>query len=254
MISVVIPVYNEKENIRPLLEEIREVARKIPLSEVIYVDDGSDDGSDRYLRDLGTEFPFLRALKHSARSGQSMGLWTGINAAAGPLVVTLDGDGQNNPADIPLLFEMYAGLAKGNPRLMIAGQRQKRHDNIIRRLSSRAANKIRAGILRDGTRDTGCSLKLFRREDYLNLPYFNHMHRYLPALMKASHVEVRHVDVSHRPRGKGVSKYGFWGRLGVGILDLAGVWWLLKRVKPDIKVADLTPAKENVHALDRARN
>ncbi len=251
MLSIVVPVYNEKENIRPLLEEIRGVSRKIPISEVVYVDDGSDDGSERHLQELCEEFPFLRVVRHSQRSGQSMGLWTGIDAATGPLVATLDGDGQNDPADIPLLFEFYSGKAVENPKIMIAGQRARRQDNLLRRLSSRAANAIRAAILKDGTRDTGCSLKLFRREDYLSLPYFNHMHRYLPALMKAGHVGIYHVDVSHRPRGRGVSKYGFWGRLGVGIFDLAGVWWLLKRAKPDIKVTDLTVAREKLREIKR---
>ncbi len=251
MISVVVPVNNEKDNIRPLLEEIREAARRAPITEAVYVDDGSDDGSGAVLQGLCAEFSFLRVVQHSARSGQSLGLWTGVNAATGPIIVTLDGDGQNNPADIPLLFEKYKILAGNNPRTMIAGQRAKRNDNLVRRLSSRAANKIRAFILKDGTRDTGCSLKLFRREDYLSLPYFNHMHRYLPALMKAHYVAVAHVDVSHRPRERGVSKYGFWGRLGVGILDLAGAWWLLKRARPDIKVVEITPAKEKIREIGR---
>ncbi len=240
MISIVTPVYNERDNIRPLLAEVAAVADKIPLGEVVYIDDGSDDGSDILLQSLKTEFPFLRVLRHSARSGQSMGLWSGVTAAKFPLVVTLDGDGQNDPADIPLLYERYK---KSDPKTMIAGQRAKRKDNLVRRLSSRAANAIRAFILKDGTRDTGCSLKLFRREDYLSLPYFNHMHRYLPALMKGHGVAVSHVDVSHRPRARGVSKYGFFDRLWVGILDLFGAWWLLHRVRADITVAELDNTK-----------
>ncbi len=251
MLSIVIPVYNEKENIRPLLEEISTVARSVPISEVIYVDDGSDDGSHEHLLELSAAFPFLRILQHSGRSGQSRGLWTGIHAATGPLVITLDGDGQNNPADIPLLFELYAEHSAANPRIMVAGQRLKRNDNLLRRFSSRTANRIRAYFLNDGTRDTGCSLKLFRREDYLALPYFNHMHRYLPALMKGHYVEVMHVDVSHRPRTRGVSKYGFFNRVWVGVHDLFGVRWLLKRARPDIKVAELTQTREKLREVKR---
>jgi dolichol-phosphate mannosyltransferase len=242
MISVIVPVYNEKENIRPLLEEIAAAARKAPIKEVIYVDDCSDDGSDKLLQELRSEFPFLRVLRHSARSGQSRATWSGTHAATQPLLVTLDGDGQNDPADIPLLYEVYAVQSKRNPRIMVAGQRQKRNDNVIRRLSSRGANHIRRSILKDGTRDTGCSLKLFRRDDFMGLPYFNHMHRYIPALMKAHYVEVLHVDVSHRPRARGVSKYGFFDRLWVGIHDLFGVHWLLKRVRPDMTVSEVISA------------
>ena len=244
MLSIVIPVYNEKENIRPLLEEISAVARAVPITEVLYVDDGSDDGTHLHLQELSVTYPFLRIIQHSKRSGQSRGLWSGVSHATGPLVVTLDGDGQNNPADIPLLLELYQKQAAKNPRVMIAGQRTKRNDNLVRRLSSRAANAIRSYFLKDGTRDTGCSLKLFRREDYMALPYFNHMHRYLPALMKGHYVEVCHVDVSHRPRGRGVSKYGFFDRLWAGVHDLFGVRWLLKRARPDINVTDLTPMRE----------
>ncbi|MCE7886366.1 MAG: glycosyltransferase family 2 protein [Alphaproteobacteria bacterium PRO2] len=251
MLSIVIPVYNEKENIRPLLEEISAVARSVPVTEVLYVDDGSDDGTHLHLQELSVTFPFLRIIRHSKRSGQSRGLWSGVSHATGPLIVTLDGDGQNDPADIPLLFELYQKQAAKNPRVMIAGQRAKRHDNLVRRLSSRAANAIRSYFLKDGTKDTGCSLKLFRREDYIALPYFNHMHRYLPALMKGHYVEVCHVDVSHRPRGKGVSKYGFFDRLWAGVHDLFGVRWLLKRARPDIIVSELNAARENVRELKR---
>ncbi len=251
MLSVVVPVYNEKENIRPLLEEIAAVAKIVPVTEVIYVDDGSDDGSHEHLAELAAAFPSLRVLRHSARSGQSRGLWTGISHATGQLIVTLDGDGQNDPADIKLLFELYQSKAASNPRIMVAGQRLKRNDNLVRRLSSRAANAIRSYFLKDGTRDTGCSLKLFRREDYVALPYFNHMHRYLPALMKGHYIEVLHVDVSHRPRARGVSKYGFFDRLWVGVHDLFGVRWLLKRARPDINVTEVTTARENVRELKR---
>lgn len=244
MLSIVIPVYNEKENIQPLLEEIAAVARSVPVTEVVYVDDGSNDGTHLHLQELAASYPFLRIIQHSKRSGQSRGLWSGVSHATGPLIVTLDGDGQNDPADIPLLFELYQKQSSKNPRIMIAGQRLKRNDNLIRRLSSRAANAIRRYMLKDGTRDTGCSLKLFRREDYIGLPYFNHMHRYLPALMKGHYVEVLHVDVSHRPRARGVSKYGFFDRLWVGVHDLFGVRWLLKRARPDINVSELALVKE----------
>jgi len=238
MLSVVVPVYNEKDNIRPLLEEIQAASKKTPIAEVIYVDDASNDGTFEHLQALNAEFPFLRILRHSKQSGQSRATWSGVHAATQPLIVTLDGDGQNDPGNIIQLFELYVTNGKKNPRILVAGQRQKRNDNLVRRLSSRSANAIRRYMLKDGTRDTGCSLKLFRREDYLHLPYFNHMHRYIPALMKGNAVEVLHVDVSHRPRSYGVSKYGFFDRLWVGVHDLFGVRWLLKRARPDMTVQE----------------
>ncbi len=228
MISVVVPVLNEENNIEPLVREI--AAADAPISEIIYVDDGSTDGTVTVLQSLRKKYPALRVIRHSARSGQSSALWTGIKAAGNDLIVTLDGDGQNDPADIALVYKAYNAATKShNRRVMVAGQRLKRQDSIAKKLSSRFANKLRARVLNDNTRDTGCSLKLFRRHDYLALPYFDHMHRYLPALMIREGVRITHVDVSHRPRTAGVSKYGTLDRALVGISDLIGVRWLQAR-------------------------
>lgn len=233
MITVVVPVHNEQENIAPLLNEISAASGHAPISEVIYIDDGSTDGTPQALENMRGIVPMLRVIRHSVKSGQSAAFMSGVRAAGNSLIVLIDGDGQNDPRDIERLFECYQKHSGPGGRLMIAGQRAKRHDNFIRRLSSRLANRIRSSILRDGIRDTGCSLKLIRREDYLRLPYFNHMHRFLPALLMRDHVRILTVDVSHRPRERGVSKYGFWGRLRVGIVDLFGVWWLLRRGIPE---------------------
>lgn len=237
-VSVVVPVYNEMECIGPLVAEIDTAAQGFPLEEIIIVDDCSDDETPAVLQNLKHKYPKLRIVHHTTRSGQSTGLWTGITYARGELIVTLDGDGQNNPADIPLLYNAYRPAAEKSKRVMVAGQRIKRQDNNIRRISSRIANKVRAFMLKDGVRDTGCSLKLFRREDFLSLPFFNHLHRYIPALMLARGVNLVLVDVSHRPRLQGQSKYGLWDRLWVGIADLFGVRWLLSRTKPVIEVTE----------------
>lgn len=229
MITVVVPVLNEEENILPLLKEIIESSKKLPISEIIYVDDGSTDKSYEILQNLKKEYALLRVIHHSKRCGQSAALWTGVKAASNHLVVTLDGDGQNDPADIRLLYEMYTRYESEFPKIMAVGERKKRNDNWIRRFSSRLANQVRSILLKDHTKDTGCSLKLFRRKDYIALPYFDHMHRFLPALMLRDHVHLLHVPVSHRPRTRGASKYGTLDRLAVGISDLWGVWWLLKR-------------------------
>jgi dolichol-phosphate mannosyltransferase len=229
VISVIVPVLNEEGNIASLLQEIAQAAKDIPISEIIYVDDGSTDRTYETLKSLKPVYAALRIIRHDRRCGQSASLWTGIKAAGNDLVVTLDGDGQNDPSDIRLLYELYKVQEGSTPRLLVAGERKKRQDNLMRRLASRSANGIRSAILRDRTRDTGCSLKLFRRRDYLNLPYFNHMHRFLPALMIRDHVQLIHVPVLHRPRQNGVSKYGNLERALVGVSDLLGVWWLQKR-------------------------
>jgi len=228
MITVVVPVLNEEKNIEPLLREI--IAVDAPVSEIIYVDDGSTDYTYDILKSLRREHVALRIIRHEERSGQSAALWTGIRAAGNNLIATLDGDGQNDPADIALLYNAYQKLqATNGGRVMVAGQRRKRQDSLAKRLSSRFANKLRSSLLKDQTRDTGCSLKMFRRYDYLALPYFNHMHRFLPALMIREGVKIVHVDVSHRPRTSGVSKYGTLDRALVGVSDLMGVRWLQTR-------------------------
>jgi dolichol-phosphate mannosyltransferase len=236
MITVVVPVMNEESNIASLLREIDAAARACPISEIIYVDDGSSDRTYDVLRAEKMRYPALRIIRHSRRSGQSAALWTGVRAAGNDLIVTLDGDGQNNPGDIGKLYDLYLAENRAGGSLMIAGERARRHDNLIRRVSSRWANRVRAFMLKDSTRDTGCSLKLFRRADYLALPYFNHMHRFLPALMIRGGVRLVHVPVSHRPRSAGTSKYGTLDRLFVSISDLLGVRWLQKRanLQPEI--------------------
>lgn len=233
MISVIVPVYNESENIRSLLDEFKKLSNFTSISEIIYVDDKSDDNTVSILEEIQNDYPLLRVIKHTRRAGQSAAFMTGARAAGNKIIVLMDGDGQNDPADIQKLFDCYQKSANENKKAMVAGQRLKRRDSFLKRLSSRLANKIRASILHDNICDTGCSLKLIRREDYIRLPYFNHMHRYIPALLKREGVEILTVDVSHRPREKGVSKYGFWDRLWVGIFDLAGVRWLLNRALPE---------------------
>ncbi len=229
MITVVVPVYNEKDNVRPLIEEIFEQTKGLPLSEIIYVDDASTDGTWDILKHLRDEYPPLRIIKHKTNSGQSAALWTGVKAAGNDIIVTLDGDGQNPPADIRLLWQKYVSLKEIAPKIIVLGERTKRNDSWIRRASSKFANNLRASLLKDQTKDTGCSLKLFRRKDYLNLPYFDHMHRFLPALMQRDGVKLVHVGVSHRARTHGVSKYGTLDRALVGLRDIGGVLWLQKR-------------------------
>lgn len=239
MISVVVPVRNEGGNIRHLVLEImNSVSLGAPVTEIVYVDDGSTDETSTELKSLQNEIPILSIIHHSKSCGQSLATWTGVMAAKNNLIVTLDGDGQNNPADIPVVYNAYskAVLLAPQNRFMVAGQRVGRQDTWIRKISSRIANTIRSQILKDNTRDTGCSLKLFTKQDFLFLPYFDHMHRFIPALMGREGVVILHVDVSHRPRTKGVSKYGTIDRLLAGILDLFGVWWLLKRKRVDVKI------------------
>lgn len=231
MISVVVPVYNEKDNVEPLLKEISAVAERIPVSEIIYVDDHSTDGTFDVLKRRKDKVSSLRILRHQSNAGQSAALWTGVKAAGNDLIVTMDGDGQNDPADIEKLYNEYKKHAGTSHKVMVLGERTKRRDNILRRLSSRIANGVRGSLLKDRTRDTGCSLKMFSRRDYLALPYFDHMHRFLPALMIRDGVELIHIGVSHRPRIHGVSKYGLLDRLFVGISDLRGVMWLQKRAR-----------------------
>ncbi len=241
MISVVVPVRNEQDNIVPLVEEIAAAAKSgVPVTEIVYIDDGSTDKTLEILKKTKAVHPMLKIMRHDHSCGQSAGLWTGIRAAANDVIVTLDGDGQNNPADIGLLYNLFQEASSIVPggKVMVAGQREKRQDNMVRIISSRIANNIRSSFLQDGTRDTGCSLKLFRRQDYLMLPYFNHMHRYIPALMKRDGVVVKHVNVSHRPRTTGTSKYGTIDRLIAGLSDLLGVRWLLMRGRGPVTITE----------------
>lgn len=228
-LSVVIPVRNEADNIAPLLAEIRAALDGHLDYEVIYVDDGSSDDTVARLRQAAAEFPRLRVVRHARSCGQSAALWTGAHRARAPWIGTLDGDGQNDPADLMRLWA-EAGLAHAPAGLaLVMGQRAERHDSRWRRLASRVANGVRSRLLRDNTRDTGCGLKILRREAYLAMPYFDHMHRFLPALVRRQNGDIIWQAVAHRPRQAGASKYGVFDRLWVGIVDLFGVMWLLRR-------------------------
>jgi dolichol-phosphate mannosyltransferase len=227
-VSVVVPVRNEEGNIGPLVDEITAALTGRWVFEIIYVNDGSTDGTaDELVRFMATR-PYLRQVKHATSCGQSAAVRTGSRAALAPLVVTLDGDGQNDPAFIPAMVQKLMD----NPRVgLVAGQRVGRKDTGFKRLQSRIANGVRSVVLRDGTRDTGCGLKAVRREVILGVPYFDGLHRFLPALVRREGYEIDYVDVVDRPRRMGISNYGLWDRLWVGILDLAGVWWLIRRRK-----------------------
>ena len=233
-LSVVIPVRNEAPNITPLVAEIRAALDGVIDYEIVYVDDGSSDDTAARIRSLARTFPRLRLVRHARSSGQSAAVRTGIKAARAPWIATLDGDGQNDPADIPRLWQM-ALAAPAVPPLLVAGHRQRRQDSAVKRLSSRIANRVRGRLLRDGTPDTGCGLKLFRRDVFLDLPFFDHIHRFLPALVQRQGGRVVSVAVNHRPRERGQSNYGTFDRLWVGITDMLGVMWLLRRAKnPEI--------------------
>jgi dolichol-phosphate mannosyltransferase len=232
-VSVVVPVRNEAGNIALLAAEIA-AALAAERFEIVFVNDGSTDATDADLRALMRDHPWLRQMKHAQSCGQSAAVRTGVAAARAPFVATLDGDGQNDPAFLPALLRV---LRDGAPRVgLVAGQRVGRKDTGFKKFQSRIANGVRNLVLKDGTRDTGCGLKAFRRDVFLRLPYFDGLHRFLPALVRREGYDIGYVDVVDRPRRLGVSNYGLWDRLWVGILDLAGVWWLIRRKKrvPDI--------------------
>lgn len=228
-VSVVVPVRNEAANIAPLVAEIVKALDGQWPFEIVYVNDGSTDGTAAELARLKAQYPSLRQLRHRESCGQSVAVRSGVAAARGAIVVTLDGDGQNDPAFLPA---MIRALEAGGERMgLIAGQRIGRKDTGFKKAQSRIANAVRGAVLRDGTRDTGCGLKAFRRDVFLALPAFDGLHRFLPALVRREGRDIGYVDVVDRPRAHGVSNYGMWDRLWVGILDLAGVWWLIRRRK-----------------------
>ena len=224
--SVVVPFFNEAESAIVLVEEIAE-AMKGTRFELVAVDDCSIDGTAARLQSMVARVPTLRLIQHGRNCGQSAALCSGIDAARGRWIITLDGDGQNDPADIPALLE--ARESNGEKIDLICGHRQKRNDTWLRRFSSRVANGVRSRLLGDATPDTGCGLKVFERHTFMGLPRFDHMHRFLPALVQRQHGRVRSIRVSHRARRYGESKYGVWNRLWVGIVDLFGVMWLKRR-------------------------
>jgi len=230
-LSVVIPVHNEEESIGNLIDEITNALSEKYQHEIIVVDDGSTDNTLEVLVKIKQILPTLRIVKHLKNSGQSTAVRTGVQHAKSAWIATLDGDGQNDPADIPNLYNELANNQKSDPWLVVAGYRKKRKDTWLKRFSSKYANAIRAKLLRDGTPDTGCGLKVFARDSFLALPYFDHMHRYIPALFQRQGGRVVSIEVNHRHRMQGVSKYGFHNRLWVGIVDILGVRWLQNRAR-----------------------
>jgi glycosyltransferase involved in cell wall biosynthesis len=226
-VTIVVPVHNEADNIAPLIEEIAKAMTGRWSFEAVYVNDGSTDGSAAELARLMRGLTWLRQVKHERSCGQSAAIRTGVVHARAPLIATLDGDGQNDPSFIPALLRTFEA---GPPRVgLVIGQRVGRRASGFKQFQSRIANGVRRAILRDGTRDTGCGLKVFRREAFLALPYFDGLHRFLPALFRRDGYDVAYVDVIDRPRRHGKSHYGMWDRLWIGILDLFGVWWLIRR-------------------------
>lgn len=228
---VVVPVRNEEENILPLLAEIHAALEHRCEFEVIYVDDGSRDATSRTLREALVRYPRLRVLVHAHSCGQSTALLTGVRAARADWIATLDGDGQNNPADLPKLLAARDDPARPVNLQLVTGHRRSRRDCWIRRVSSRVANGVRSRVLRDATPDIGCGLKLIARSTYLELPFFDHMHRFLPALVQRNGGATFSVEVSHRPRTRGRSNYGVHYLLWAGIVDLLGVIWLRRRMQ-----------------------
>lgn len=237
-VSIVVPVCNESENIAPLAAEIGTALRGRHEFEILFVDDGSSDETAEAVKSARESgIPEIRLLRHQHRSGQSAAVHTGVRAARFAWIGTLDGDGQNDPADLPALLD--AVVQARDPRLkLVMGNRTTRQDTWMRRLSSRVANTVRRALLNDGTPDTGCGIKVFERETFLSLPRFDHMHRFLPALFQREGGRVISVPVRHRPRTRGRSKYGIHNRLWVGIVDLFGVRWLIRRNSSPESVAE----------------
>lgn len=241
-LSVVVPLKNEAGNVAMVAEGIAAACAGSGAIEAIFVDDGSTDATSDRVRELARRLAMLRLVRHSLSAGQSAAIHTGVAYACGSVICTLDGDGQNPPSEIPRLLDRLEGRAFPEGVALIAGQRTGRQDTASKRLASRAANAIRSGLLRDGTRDTGCGLKLIRRDVFLSLPYFDHMHRYLPALVARDGWRTLHVDVAHAPRNAGQSNYANLGRAVAGAYDLMGVMWLIRRRKKATR-ADVTEVR-----------
>jgi glycosyltransferase involved in cell wall biosynthesis len=227
-LSVLVPVFNEAGNILPLAEEVRAALDGVCPYELIFVDDGSSDATPQELRAAQAD-PRVRVLRHEKRSGKSAALITGFWAARAPWIQTLDGDRQNDPADVARVWKTIHAPEPAPSLGIVAGIRKRRNDGAVKWLSSRIANLVRRALLRDDTRDTGCGFKLMRREIALRLPYFDGMHRFLPALVRRQGYDILQIVIEDRPRVAGVSKYGFFGRLGAGTADLLGVFWLMRR-------------------------
>lgn len=229
-LSVVVPVYNEAENVGKLVAEIA-TALDGSSYEMIFVNDASTDETLKALGTLKAEFSTLRVLSHRKNAGQSRAVRTGVLAAKGHYIATLDGDGQNDPADIPALYTQMTRPDAPTKLALVGGRRAKRQDSFAKKFASKFGNGVRKKLLKDEADDTGCGLKLFTRESFLRLPYFDHVHRYIPALMLREGYEIEFCDVNHRHREFGVSKYTNFGRLMVSIADLRGVMWLNRRSK-----------------------
>ncbi len=226
--SVVVPVHNEAGNVAGLIAEIAK-ALDGRAFEMVFVDDASTDDTRAMLAGLKTQYPMLRVLGHRRNAGQSRSIRSGILAARAPVIGTLDGDGQNDPADLPDLYRQFTRAGAPEGLKMVMGRRAKRQDTAWKRFGSRLANNVRKRLLRDDCDDSGCGIKVMSRDAYVHLPYFDHMHRYMPALMRAEGFGVEYRDVNHRPRGTGRSNYTNFGRLNDALSDLRGVTWLIRR-------------------------
>jgi dolichol-phosphate mannosyltransferase len=238
-VSVIVPVQNEAGNIAPLVAEIAAALQHCRF-EVVYVNDGSNDATEAELLGLMAQRPWLRQIRHRKSYGKSAAIRTGVTMARAPVIVTLDGDCQNDPAVIPILL---AKLEAGTPRLgLVAGQRVARKSTVFKKIQSRIANAVRSTLLKDGTPDSGCAIKAFRRDAFTSLPYFDGLDCFVPALMRREGFDIDYVDVLERPRRHGISHYGLWNRMWVGILDTAGVLWLIRRAKRMPKPEEVTLA------------
>lgn len=249
-VSVVIPVHNESANIDGLLDEVEGALKDFCEFEIVVVDDGSSDSTPEVLQSACQRLGALRVLRHENCCGQSTALITGVLAAHYPIICTLDGDGQNDPADLPGMLEALTGDSATSDLAMVAGYRKKRRDSAWRLFCSRVANGVRRKMLSDNTPDSGCGIKVFYRQTFLSMPHFDHMHRFLPCLAQRTGAKITSVEVNHRPRRHGRSHYGTLGRLMVGIVDLAGVAWLVRRNKfPEVSIMeasnDLRPNMDN---------
>jgi dolichol-phosphate mannosyltransferase len=229
-LTVLVPVHNEEQNISPLIQEIKAALDFLPDYEIVYVDDGSTDNTFGVLLQEADKCSILRVIRHQQNCGQSTALCSGVREARAEKIVTLDGDGQNDPADIPRLWQQMSN-SDSSDNLLVCGYRRHRHDSLLKRASSRIANRFRQYLLKDETPDTGCGIKMFSRTTFLELPYFDHMHRFLPALFLRNGGRVLSVTVNHRPRTRGRSHYGMFNRLWIGLFDTFGVAWLQRRIK-----------------------
>jgi dolichol-phosphate mannosyltransferase len=237
-VSVVIPVHNEADNIPTLLDEVHQALNDFCEYEIVVVDDGSSDSTPNVLEKSSESLSTMRVLRHENCCGQSTALITGVRSAEHPIICTLDGDGQNDPADLPKMITALTSSGS-NELAMIAGYRKKRKDSKWRLISSRIANAVRRRMLSDNTPDSGCGIKVFYRETFMSMPQFDHMHRFMPCLVQRTGGTVQSVEVNHRPRIHGRSHYGTLGRLMVGIVDLAGVAWLVRRNKlPTVSIME----------------